>query len=80
MVAKRNGENRDRNGHVLVWEQPGIQDQSNDICDEEGKKGEAWFETLFTIGTSTCLSYFAPRAYESVPFFQILSQKLGKVR
>lgn len=65
MVTKRNGENRDRNGHVLVWEQPGIQDENTD-CYVERRKGENRKVMLFTNWKSTCLSYFALGVYESV--------------
>lgn len=44
--GKSNGENRDRNGHVLVWEQPGIQDAHDDVLVER-RKGKG---VLFTFG------------------------------
>lgn len=38
MVGQANGENRDRNGHVLVWEQPGLEE--GDVLEYKRKKGK----------------------------------------
>lgn len=37
MSAGENGENRSRNGHVLVWEQPGLDENERQPKKQRGK-------------------------------------------
>lgn len=59
-MVRQNGENRTRNGHVLVWEQPGILDMS-DRVKQRGKLHRASVISYIYIYTYISYIFSEPR-------------------